>query len=59
MLDHAHQKMAAKQVAQMQLKLASSRSPSLIPKSFITAFGGSPSNPQLCWGLLAPVHRAP
>src|SRR5262249_37323365 len=23
-----------------------------IPESFITAFGGSPSNPQLCWGLL-------
>ena len=20
------------------------------PKSFITAYGGSPSNPQLCWG---------
>ena len=27
--------------------------PSLVPESFITAFGGSPSNPQLCWGLLA------
>src|SRR5215472_9238567 len=27
--------------------------PSLVPESFITASGGSPSNPQLCWGLLA------
>src|SRR6516225_7473584 len=27
--------------------------PSLVPESFITAFGGSPSNPQLRWGLLA------
>jgi predicted nucleic-acid-binding protein len=25
---------------------------SLVPESFITAFGGSHSNPQLCWGLL-------
>jgi hypothetical protein len=27
--------------------------PSLVLKSFITASGGSPSNPQLCWGVLA------
>ena len=27
--------------------------PSLVPESFITASGGSPPNPQLCWGLLA------
>jgi hypothetical protein len=53
MPDHVHQEMANKQVAQMQLKLASSQVPSLVPKSFITASGGSPSNPQLCWGLLA------
>jgi REP-associated tyrosine transposase len=24
-----------------------------VPEFFITAYGGSPSNPQLCWGLLA------
>jgi hypothetical protein len=29
---------------------------SLVPDSFITASGGSPSNPQLCWGLLACYH---
>ena len=27
--------------------------PSLVPESFITASGGSPPNPQLCWGSLA------
>lgn len=27
--------------------------PSLVPESLITAYGGSPSNPQLSWGLLA------
>src|SRR6516164_2730481 len=31
--------------------------PSLVPKSFVTASGGSPSNPQLCWGLLAMSRR--
>src|SRR6516225_5527628 len=29
----------------------------LVPESFITASGGSPSNPQLCWGLLAHHRR--
>src|SRR5262249_19112302 len=28
----------------------------LFPESFITASGGSPSNPQLCWGLLAEAY---
>jgi hypothetical protein len=36
----------------LQLKLASHKVQSLVPESFITAFGGSHSNPQLCWGLL-------
>ena len=29
--------------------------PPLVPESFITAYGGSPPNPQLCWGLLARI----
>src|SRR5262249_43841733 len=29
--------------------------PTLVPEPFITASGGSPSNPQLCWGLLASI----
>jgi hypothetical protein len=53
MPDHVHQEMANKQVDQMQLKPRPHEVSSLVPKSFITASGGSPSNPQLCWGLLA------
>jgi len=34
-------------------EIADKQVPSLVPESFITASGGSPSNPQLCWGLLA------
>ena len=37
----------------LQLKLAPHKVQSLVPESFMTAFGGSHSNPQLCWGLLA------
>ena len=48
-----NQEIADKQLDQLQLKLASHKVPSLVPESFITASGGSPSNPQLCWGLLA------
>jgi hypothetical protein len=36
----------------LQLKPAPHKVQSLVPESFITAFGGSHSNPQLCWGLL-------
>jgi hypothetical protein len=35
-------------------EIADKQVPSLVPESFITASGGSPSNPQLCWGSLAP-----
>jgi hypothetical protein len=52
-----NQELADKQLDQMQLKLASSKVRSLVPASLITAFGGSPSNPQLCWGLLASTER--
>ena len=38
-------------------EIADKQVPSLVPESFITASGGSPSNPQLCWGLLAPFTR--
>src|SRR5215471_17574274 len=48
-----NREIADKQLDQLQLKLASHKVPSLVPESFITASGGSPSNPQLCWGLLA------
>ena len=49
-----NQEMADQQLDQLQLKLGSPYNvQSLVPESFITASGGSPSNLQLCWGLLA------
>jgi hypothetical protein len=30
----------------------------LVSESFITAYGGSPSNPQLCWGYGSGVRPA-
>ena len=45
--------LADKQLDQMQLSSRPHKLQSSVPESFITAFGGSPSNPQLCWGLLA------
>jgi hypothetical protein len=49
--------MADKQLDQLQFKLAPHEVPSLVPESFITASGGSPSNPQQSWGLLASAAR--
>ena len=54
-----NQEIADKQLDQLQLKLASHEVPSLVPESFITAFGGSPSNPQLCWGCLLYTSELP
>src|SRR5262245_39030750 len=48
-----NQELADKQLDQMQLSSRPHKLQSTVPESFITAFGGSPSNPQLCWGLLA------
>src|SRR6478735_544548 len=48
-----NQEMADKQLDQLQMNLHPHEVPALVPGSFITASGGSPSNPQLCWGLLA------
>ena len=45
--------LAHKQLDQMQLSSRPHKLQLSVPESFITAFGGSPSNPQLCWGLLA------
>ena len=42
-----NQEIADKQLDQLRVLIK------FRPESFITAFGGSPSNPQLCWGLLA------
>src|SRR4029077_720335 len=49
-----NQEIADKQLDQLQLKLAPHKVPSLVPESFITASGGSPPNPQLCWGNYSP-----
>ena len=46
-----NQEIADKQLNQLQLR--PHKVPSLVPESFITASGGSPPNPQLCWGSLA------
>src|SRR5215472_9934720 len=48
-----NQELADKQLDQMQLSSRPHKLQSSVPESFITAYGGSPSNPQLCWGLLA------
>jgi hypothetical protein len=52
-----NQEMADKQLDQLQLNLRPHEVPSFVPESFITAFGGSLSNPQLCWGLLIRESR--
>jgi putative transposase len=55
-----NRKMADRQLDQMELKVASSRSPisrATILNSFITASGGSPQT-QLCWGSLGWCRRA-
>ena len=43
-----NQELADKQLDQMQLSSRPHKLQSTVPESFITAFGGSPSNPQLC-----------
>jgi hypothetical protein len=53
MPDHVHQEMANKLVAQMQLKLASSRSPISRPEILYSRLWRFPFKSQLCWGLLA------
>ena len=52
--------MADRQLDEMQLKLASSQSPTLCPKIPYNRLWRFPlSNPQLCWGLLAAdLHQA-
>ena len=52
-----NQELADKQLDQMQLSSRPHKLQSTVPESFITAFGGSPSNPQLCWGLLAHLKQ--
>jgi hypothetical protein len=49
MPDHVHQEMANKWI-RCNRSSRPHKVPSLVLKSFITASGGSPSNPQLCWG---------
>jgi hypothetical protein len=46
-------KIADQQLDQLELKISASQIQSIVPKSLKTAFGGSPSNLQLCWRLLA------
>src|SRR5262245_23903642 len=48
-----NQEIADKQLDQLQLRPRPHEVSTLVPESFITASGGSPTNPQLCWGLLA------
>jgi putative transposase len=48
-----NQEIADQQLDQLELKISASQIQSIVPKSLKTAFGGSPSNLQLCWRLSA------
>ena len=51
-----NQELADRQLEQFELKISAAQNPINRPKSLKTAFGGSQSNLQLCWRLLA-VHK--
>ncbi len=48
-----NQELADRQLEQFELKIQQPRIQSIVPTSLKTAFGGSQSNLQLCWRLLA------
>ena len=49
-----NQELADRQLEQFELKISAAQNPINRPNSLKTAFGGSQSNLQLCWRLLAP-----
>ena len=48
-----NQELADRQLEQFELKISAAQNPINRPNSLKTAFGGSQSNLQLCWRLLA------
>ena len=54
-----NQELADQQLDQLELKISAAKIRSIVLISLKTAFGGSPSNLQLCWRLLAEAayHR--
>src|SRR6516164_11833894 len=53
-----NQELADQKLDQLELKISAAPNPIVIPASLKTAFGGSQSNLQLCWRLLAGVRHS-
>ena len=54
-----NQELADRQLEQFELKISAAQNPINRPNSLKTAFGGSQSNLQLCWRLLAFLRLRP